>query len=218
MGQQMSPSVFNTGQVLFGWLAAFRATGEAEFADAARRAATYLVEVQESDGHWRKGNSQFARSDATLYNARTAWALAAAGLDLDDAEFRAAAAHNLRAVSAAQHDNGWVPDACLNDPVRPLLHTIAYTLRGLLEGGAVLDDDSFVRAAEAGAEELIERVEADGRMSGRFDKTWAPAGRLPPGPTAPCRAIPVIVPRLQSPESSDPCRQSCPRTQRPTTR
>src|SRR2546422_3272455 len=79
IGEPESPAVFNTGQVLLGWLAAFEETAQGIFADAARRAACYLVTTLDSDGHWRNGNSRFARADATLYNTRAAWALAEAG-------------------------------------------------------------------------------------------------------------------------------------------
>src|SRR5207249_824870 len=68
IGAPESPAVFNTGQVLLGWLAAFEQTGQGGFADAARRAACYLVATLDSDGLWRRGNSQFARADSTLYN------------------------------------------------------------------------------------------------------------------------------------------------------
>src|SRR5438445_10675787 len=65
IGEPESPAVFNTGQVLLGWLAAFEESGQGTFADAARRAASYLVATLDGDGHWRRGNSRFARADAT---------------------------------------------------------------------------------------------------------------------------------------------------------
>src|SRR5256886_16986965 len=79
-----STDFYNPGQVRLGCIAAFGETGLGGFADAARRAACYLVATLDSDGHWRRGNSQFARADATLYNTRTAWALAEAGARLGD--------------------------------------------------------------------------------------------------------------------------------------
>src|SRR5206468_429146 len=81
-----------------GWLAAFGETGQGSFADAARRAARYLVATLDPDGHWRSDNSRFARADSTLYNTRTAWALAEAGARLDEPRFTAAAARNLQAA------------------------------------------------------------------------------------------------------------------------
>jgi uncharacterized protein YyaL (SSP411 family) len=177
VGQPVSPSVFNTGQVLFGWLAAWRETGDGAFAESARRAGRFLADALEPDGHWRRGNSKFARAGSTLYNARVAWALAEAGVALQEPDFVDAAARNLRAVVALQHANGWFPDCCLTDPARPLLHTIAYTVRGLLEGGRVLEDEALVRSAALASEALAARVGATGWMAGRYAEDWRDAVR-----------------------------------------
>lgn len=172
IGEGRSPAVFNTGQVILGWLAAHQETNEPRFADGARRAGQFLVSAMSPDGHWRKGNSQFARADSTLYNARAAWALAEAGLVLDESSFRDAAHRNLRAVVAMQATNGWFPSCCLTDPVRPLLHTIGYTIRGLVDGGRALGDPALQEAGARAARALLSRVREDGWMSGRFDAEW----------------------------------------------
>ena len=173
IGEGRSPAVFNTGQVIFGWLDALRETARPEMGAAARRAGDYLVSVMEEDGHWRKGNSRYARPDATLYNARTAWALAEAGARLDVPAFLAAAERNLRAVAAEQHDDGWFPHCCLNRPDRPLLHTVAYAIRGLVEGGRVLDAPELVEAGARAARRLSETVRPDGWMPGRYEPGWS---------------------------------------------
>lgn len=175
IGQGGSPAVFNTGQVMLGWLAAFDRSGDERFASAVRMAGDYLVSVQEPGGHWRKGNSAFARHDTTLYNARVAWALAEAGTRLGIEEFHAAAHRNLRAVAKLQSPNGWFPHCCLTDSSRPLLHTIAYTIRGLLEGGRVLGDDQLVLAAVRPAAVLADLVRADGWLAGRYHADWTAA-------------------------------------------
>jgi hypothetical protein len=175
IGQGRSPAVFNTGQVMLGWLAALEESGDSRFKEAARRGGSYLVEVMEPDGHWRKGNSRFARGETTLYNARVAWALAETGVRLEEASFLAAAARNLAAVVREQHANGWFPNCCLTDPQRPLLHTLAYTIRGLLEGGRVLDDPALLGAATRASQALVGQVRADGWMPGRFNRDWSAA-------------------------------------------
>jgi len=177
IGEPESPAVFNTGQVLLGWLAALEETGQGIFADAARRAACYLVATLDADGHWRRGNSRFARTDATLYNTRTAWALAEAGARLDDGTFTDAAARSLRAAAELQAENGWLPRCCLTDPEQPLLHTLAYAIRGFLEGGRVLGDSRLIGAAERAARALAATVRTDGWMPGRYRSDWSPAVR-----------------------------------------
>src|SRR2546429_6528050 len=47
------------------------------------------------------------------------------------------------------------PSCCLTDPHQPLLHTLAYAIRGFLEGGRVLDD---ARRSEEHTSELQSRL------------------------------------------------------------
>lgn len=175
VGQSDAPALFNTGQALLGWLCAYRETGEWTFADSAWAAAEFLSERVRRDGLWSRDEAPMARRDSTLYYARTAWALAEAGVMFGERRFRDAAARSLKAVVAAQQPNGWLPRCCLTDPDAPLLHTLAYALRGLLEGGRVLDDGRMIRAAERGSAALARRVDDDGRMAGRFRSDWSEA-------------------------------------------
>ena len=174
VGEPATPAVFNTGQVMLGWLAAWEETGDAVFADAIRRAGRFLVAAQGADGQWHRGNSQYARADATLYNARAAWALGEAGCRLNEPSFCRAAVKQLQAVVRLQHANGWFPNCCLGDPERPLLHTLAYTVRGLLEGGRVLEDEALIARAALAAKSLADNVLEAGWLSGRFDQDWHP--------------------------------------------
>lgn len=171
IGQPPSPAVFNTGQVVLGWLAAWEETREAEFADAAHRAGRFLAAC-EHGGRFANGHSRFARGDTTAYNARAAWGLAEAGVLLGESAFKDAAARVLRAVAASQGADGWFPDCCLYDPRHPLLHTLAYAVRGLLEGGRVLGDDRLVRHAALTAGRLVERMREDGWLSGKYGSGW----------------------------------------------
>lgn len=175
IGAPKKPAIFNTGQVILGWLSALEATGEPSFEEAALRAGRFMVEALGDDEHWTRANSPFADPQATLYNARAAWGLAEAGKRLGRGAFTDAAWRNLRAVAMAQHASGWFPNCCLSDPERPVLHTQAYTIRGLLEGGRVLEDDSLLSAAKLGAEGLAQSVRPDGWMAGQHKMGWVNA-------------------------------------------
>src|SRR5439155_388842 len=109
----------------------------------------------------------------TLYAA--ARRLGRAGLG--DGGFTDAAARSLRAAAALQAPNGWLPSCCLTDPHQPLLHTLAYAIRGFLEGGRVLDDARLLQTAERAADALLATVRADGWMPGRYRSDWSPAVR-----------------------------------------
>lgn len=175
IGAPPSPAVFNTGQVILGWVAALEETGDAAFAQAVHRAGRYLVATLGADGRWRHGNSRFSDARTTQYNARTAWALAEAGVRLDEPPFTAAAATGLWAVANAQRLNGWLPDCCLTNAGAPLLHTVAYAIRGLVEGGRVLADDGLIRRGALAAAALAETVRDDGWMPGRYAPDWSAA-------------------------------------------
>ena len=177
IGQGRAPAVFNTGQVIFGWLAAWQETGAPEFAEGVRRAARWLCDQLDDDGVWRRGNSPFAGRATTHYNARTAWALVAAGHRLGAPEFKEAGARALHAVARAQHENGWFPECCLDDAAHPLTHTLAYTVQGLLEGGLLLGDAHLIEAAIRPARRLATALAPDGHLPGRFGAEWRPAAR-----------------------------------------
>ncbi|HVH40355.1 MAG TPA: hypothetical protein VM764_10035 [Gemmatimonadaceae bacterium] len=172
VGQDPSPSAFNTGQVIFGWLVALQRSGDIRFAEAAQSAARFLAATIDRDGIWRRGHSQFALEGATLYNTRTAWALLETAQVVDAPGARDAAARSLRAATLRQHASGWLPACCLNRPEQPLLHTLAYAITGLLEGGRLLGDDRSIAAAAAAAAALADQVDASGRLAGRYFADW----------------------------------------------
>ncbi|MFC1816273.1 hypothetical protein ACFL0M_10100 [Thermodesulfobacteriota bacterium] len=169
-----SPAIFNTGQVILGWLAAFQKTGDQKYLEAALRAGHYLVSVQEPNGSWIKGNSMYALNRATAYNTRVAWALIELGMEADEAIYKDAGRKNLEYALTKQHDNGWISDNCLTDPLNPLIHTIVYATRGFLESGVLLKEDRYVKAALKTLDALLVCQRSDGGIPGRLAADWSP--------------------------------------------
>src|SRR6185437_14590925 len=66
-GPEAVPTIFNTGQVLFGWLAAWQQTEDARFRDSLVRAADWLMTAQDPDGAWRRFASPFAGHTLNTY-------------------------------------------------------------------------------------------------------------------------------------------------------
>jgi uncharacterized protein YyaL (SSP411 family) len=172
-----SPAVFNTGQVIFGWLAAFNETRQDKYLDAALRAGNYLLSVQEMNGSFSRGDSNFALKGATTYNARVAWALIELGLSTKNEKYINSGRKNIDHALLKQNGNGWFMDNCLNDPEKPLLHTIVYTTRGVLESGIALNEERYIQSAIKTLDELIGCQRPDGGIPGRLDAGWSSAAR-----------------------------------------
>jgi hypothetical protein len=172
-----TPAVFNTGQVLFGWVRAFQETGNERYLASARRAGDFLLFVQDSDGAWRKSLSNYASGamSSYTYNTRSAWGLLLLAEASGEAKYRDAAVANVDYALTKQQPNGWFANNCLSDASKPLLHTIAYSLRGILEIGIALNREEYIDAARVAADALLAAQRPDGSLPGRFDREWRPA-------------------------------------------
>ena len=174
---QIVPTIFNTGQVLFGWLAAWQQTRDTRFRDSAVRAADWLVAAQDPDGAWRRFASPFAAHALNTYNTRVAFALAKAGQLLDEPRYLDAAVRNVQWALTRMHTNGWLEDNDLEDNDRPLTHTIAYATRGILEVGLITGQNNYVESAMRMAYAVAQNQRSDGALPGRLDAHWRAACR-----------------------------------------
>jgi uncharacterized protein YyaL (SSP411 family) len=170
------PVVFNTGQVIRGLIRTYEETDEERYLAAARRAADWMVRSQEEDGSWGKANY---RGLKRVYDTYAAAALARLWVVTGDERYARAAAANCEFAIANQRENGWF-DLCDNDRRfvgAPSTHTICYTADGLLEIGALLDEDAFRAAGRRTGEALKELVDESGFLAGAYDETWTAHGR-----------------------------------------
>jgi hypothetical protein len=138
VGSGRIPLVFDTGQVLQGLTALFRATDEIKWLDAAVRAAKWIVSIQDKDGSWRNGAHNNIHH---AYYTRVAWPLFELADLTGTEEFRKSAQAHINWVLSLRHPNGWIDDMgfLLNDD--PLTHTLAYTYEGLFESMKYVSTD-----------------------------------------------------------------------------
>ena len=174
----VAPTIFNTGQVLFGFARAFTATREPRFADALRRAADWLVAAQDADGAWRRFPSPFAPgSEVKAYNTRSAFGLVRAYEALGESRWLEAANANARWALDNALPNGFLPHNCLTANPAPLTHTLAYSMRGLMEVGVATGQPQYIDHAIRMANALAAHQRPDGSLAGRFDANWQPTSR-----------------------------------------
>lgn len=169
------PAVFDTGMVLLGLSALTRLKGSETIRRAAERSCRWLVSIQEPNGHWIRGNDHgYAHPTATHYNVKAAWGLAEAGAALGEQKFIDAAVRNATYSVTQQLPNGWFEGCCLLDPNRPLLHTIAYSMQGLLGVGRVSGREEFIAASICTADSLIKAMDDTGYIAGCLDRNFRP--------------------------------------------
>ena len=170
----LAPTIFNTGQVLFGLARAARETGDPRFVGATRRAADWLVNAQDEDGCWRRFPSPFTTTTVAAYNTRTAFGLLRAFEVVPDERYLRAAERNAAWAVSTAASNAWLPGNCLGVHAddRALTHTIAYSIRGLLEVGVALDRPRYLEHALTMATAVAAAQRPDGALPGYLGPRW----------------------------------------------
>lgn len=169
------PRVFNTGQVLLGWTALARQTGDRRYAEAAHRAGEWIVSQQDPDGKWVA--STYSGQPKT-YKTRVAWALLELHQLTGEPAFRKSAERFLRWALAQAQPNGWFANTSLNEPHKPWTHLVGYTLVGLLECcrfDCDLDKRLALRLLQAAARNLSAVAESPSPRRVSLPATLGPA-------------------------------------------
>jgi len=172
---KQTPTAFNTGMVLDGWVTAYHFNHDTRFLEAGRRAADWLISDLDGEGYFRTNGQFVAPGLIKTYNVLCAWALHRLGEILPESCYQSNAIRIVDAAIRRQQPNGWLADNCLTRPEAPLLHTIGYTLQGILEVGIAAKREDFVDSSRRGVDALLPRMNAKGRLPGRFFPDWEPA-------------------------------------------
>jgi folate-dependent phosphoribosylglycinamide formyltransferase PurN len=170
---QVTPSVFNTAQILHGLTAWHRETGDEEVRIAAERAVQWLVGLQDPDGAFRR----YAYEDrVSTYSAYLACRLAEWGDQAADRAALAAASRHLNWTLTHRRPNGWIALAGFDEEQHQadeaFTHTIAYTIAGILSTAETLGRSDGIAAAAAAAERMARRLELSRFLPGLIGGDW----------------------------------------------
>ena len=167
------PAVFDTGQVLRGYLALYERTKEQKYLDAAVRAISWMTSVEHNmEGRWISGNPTSVDAHMTTYMVYAIAPIAEWGVRTNNDEWKALARRAGDATLRAQMKNGWFDECDFWDKERPLLHTIGYTIDGLWDIGEVLGEEKFVLGAKRALDAVLLQMDERGHISGRLDREW----------------------------------------------
>lgn len=191
--QNRDEIVFNTGQVLRGLTAGFKHFNAKEYLDSAIKACAWLVSIQNENGSFDK---HVYLDRARVYDSYVVAPMLEV-YELSKIEtFKTCAIKNIEwIIREKQLDNGWFQD-CDNTSHKndkPILHTISYTIDGILDCGIYLQNSEFIKSATKPADILLNKFLEDGKLSGRFDKDWKGSEQLI---TTGCAQISIIWEKL----------------------
>ena len=164
--------VFDTGQVLFGLVCGFEHTRDDALLRAARRAADWLTGIAGPDRRWTRHEHL---DTPHVYNTRTAWALLRLHALDPTPEREAVARANLDWAVAMQGRAGYFEHCSFRAGEPPFTHTIAYTARGLLESGLLLDEPRYLDAARRCADATLAHLDDTGFLPSRLTVDGDPA-------------------------------------------
>ncbi len=173
-GVSARASVFNTGQILKGMAGLYRATQDSRWLDAALRGAGWLAGGVNEQGQW--GHRDYMADTTPSYYTHVAWPMLEVWKLTQDQKLRDAADRVLRFVVSRRQPNGTFLGWGFTEAGPAFTHTIAYTLRGLLEAARLTGDWSAYGEPAVDALEWLRR-RADltgGRLSGAYDQDWKP--------------------------------------------
>ena len=170
--QQRPEVVFNTGQIIRGLIVIYKQTHDEKYLNSCIKAADWLCDIQEKDGSWVKNAFM---NVARVYDSYVDVPLLQLYKITDNERYKKTAIKNLDwIVDKKQQPNGWFSDCdnTIKHNNKPILHTISYTIDGLINSGLLLDDQKYIQAGQKAANKLLDSYNVNRIMYGRYDKNW----------------------------------------------
>lgn len=165
-GKETSKSIFNTGQIILGLTSLYDETRDNNYLEAAKRAAEWLASHQASDGTWKEYN--YVANFSPSYYSRVSWPILKVFERTEDESFKVAAFKNLRHIQTQQLSNNFINGAGFRPDSYVFLHTLAYTIRGFIESGLILNDENLWNTGYSFAEKLMRHFEIHGKFYGAY--------------------------------------------------
>lgn len=164
--------VFNTGQIIRGLVSVYNYTKDEIYLNSAIKAADWLCSIQEENGSWVKHAFMGVER---VYDSYVDVPLLQLYTITGNILYKDTAVRNLEwIVNHKQHANGWFSDCdnTIKHNHKPILHTIAYTIDGLITCGQLLNEEKYIKAGQKSANKLLDCYNTDRILYGRYDKKW----------------------------------------------
>jgi hypothetical protein len=157
---------------LLGLIALYNWSGEQRWLVAAEQGAGWLADAVTKEGTWPNGNYKEGYNPA--YYSRVAWPMLAVWNETQNKNLRRAAERVLQRIVGLRLAEGGFAKWGFEEGEAAYTHTIAYTLRGLIESANIIGEWSpWGEATERALERLYRESELrGGRLPGAYTTNW----------------------------------------------
>ncbi len=162
--------IFNTGQVIIGFVCLYKETSNTKYLSAACKAADWIVRNQADDGSW----ATFVAQGPKTIDARVSWPLLSLYNITKNPTYFSSASKNIKWILSQQKNNGWFDNTSFSVDNSPWTHLIAYTISGLIESYILLDKKNIeiFSSAYKAAEKLLQIYNENNFVGCSFDQDW----------------------------------------------
>lgn len=173
IGKDPKPAVFDTGQVIRGFIALFEETKDTLYLDAATRAANWVLKNEFSNtGQWLAHNADSVNPTTTVYNIYAIVPIVYLGQLTHNTLFIDLGKRVAEFTLKQQNAVGWFKYCDFEDRTDALLHTLGYTIDGLWDIGILLNEERYLTAARLSVDNLLRHLDSKGLPKGRFNNIW----------------------------------------------
>jgi hypothetical protein len=168
------PSMFNTGQIINGLLEWYKYSKDEKVLEAAIKAGYWMVSTQEQDGSWEKYTYH---NQVVTYSSHSSCWLADIGNYTGNDKFQHSALKHFDWVLKQQNvETGWFELSGFSEDDhrehKAVLHTIAYTLWGVLYMAEIFNREDGINAVEKAALNIAELQEKNKMIPGELNSKW----------------------------------------------
>lgn len=166
-----NPQVFDTGQVMLGLNRLYKETKDQRYLDATKRAADWLVSVQDEDGSWTSAG--YHRGSPCVYLSRVAAAILEAAQLTGETRHYKSGVKFLEWAASRQQENGFFLNCELSPNADPVLHTLVYVLEGFLMAYQTTGHRQWLEILLRGARPILKvQRERDLVPCSQYDPSW----------------------------------------------
>ena len=168
-----NPSIFNTGQILFGMHALYEYTRDKKWLEAGFKGGEWLADGVGKSGLWDDGH--YNDFNPTYYT-RVAWPMLIMGKATNNDIIKNKAIAVLDTLLQRKHESGTFDGWEFSTGKPAFTHTISYTVRGFIESSLILEDwERYGKPLEKTMNKLYRMAELNnGRLAGAYYKDWKP--------------------------------------------